>query len=159
MTHRWTRPYAAGRGRWLVITWELGGLVFFGWSTVRLFDLGPRTTAVLAAALAVLWLLGSWRILRIGVYVSGYGVQIRGLIASRTLRWTEIDSFALDEVVRRLGGFELPRETTVLVLLRDGRWVKTPLWAQGIDFHGRPDVFGAVYHGLRERLLATQLAT
>jgi hypothetical protein len=153
------RPYAPGRGRWLVIAWELGGLGFVGWTTARLFDLGPRPAAVLAGALALVWLVGSWRILRIGVYVSGYGVRIRGLVDSRTLRWTEIESFALDEVINRLGGFELPRETTVRIRCRDGRLVNTPLWAQGIDFHSRPGVFREVYHGLRERHLAAQAAT
>lgn len=153
------RSYAPGRGRWLVIGWELGGLAFAGWTTVRLFDLGPGPARLLAGALALLWLVGSWRILRIGVYVSGYGVRIRGLARSRTLRWTEIESFALAEVNHRLGGFELPRETTVRVRCRDGRVVNTPLWAQGIDFHYRPGTFREVYHGLRERHLAAQAAT
>jgi Bacterial PH domain len=143
----------------MVIAWELGGLAFAGWTTARLFDLGSDPTRVLTAALAVTWLLGSWRILRIGVYVSEYGVRIRGLARSRTLRWTEIESFALDQVVHRLGGFELPRETTVRIRCRDGRLVSTPLWAQGIDFHSRPGTFREVYQGLRERHLAAQTAS
>jgi hypothetical protein len=124
-----------------------------------LFDLGPRPAAVLGGALALLWLMGSWRIMRIGVYISAHGVRIRGLVASRTLRWTEIEFFTLDEVIHRLGGFELPRETTVRIRRRDGRVVRTPLWAQGIDFHSRPGAFGEVYHLLRERHLAAQATT
>jgi hypothetical protein len=158
MNNAWMRPYAAGRGRWLVIAWELGGLAFAGWTTAQLFDLGPGPTRVLAGALALLWLVGSWRIMRIGVYVSESGIRIRGLARSRTLRWTEIESFALDEVIHRLGGFELPRETTVRVRCRNGRVVSTPLWAQGIDFHASPGTFREVYHGLRERHLAAQTA-
>jgi hypothetical protein len=156
MKRQWMRPYTPGRGRWLVIAWELGGLAFVGWTTVRLFDLGSQPAALLWGALAALWLLGSWRILRIGVYVSDRGVRVRGLAGSRTLRWAEIDFFTLDHVVYRIGGFELPRETTVRIRCRNGRTVNTPLWAQGIDFHARPGAFGAVYHALRERHLAAQ---
>jgi PH (Pleckstrin Homology) domain-containing protein len=159
MKHRWIRPYAAGRGRWLVIAWELGGLAFVGWTTIRLFDLGPRPAALLAGALAVLWLVGSWRIIRIGVYLNEHGVRVRGLVGSRTLPWTQIESFSLDQVIHRLGQFELPAETTVRIRCRDGRLVKTPLWAQGIDFHSRPGAFRDAYHALRERHLAAQAAT
>jgi PH (Pleckstrin Homology) domain-containing protein len=141
-----------------VIAWELGGLAFVGWTTIRLFDLGPRPAALLAGALAVLWLLGSWRIMRIGVYLSEHGVRVRGLVGSRTLRWTQIESFALDQVVHRLGQFELPAGTTVRIRCHDGRLVKTPLWAQGIDFHARPGAFRDVYHALRERHLAALAA-
>jgi hypothetical protein len=158
MKREWVRPYPPGRGRWLVIGWELGGLAFVGWTTVRLFDLGPRPAAVLGGALAMLWLLGCWRILRIGVYFNEYGVRVRGLLGSRTLRWSEIEFFALDEVVHRLGGFELPGGTTVRIKCRDGRRVNTPLWAQGVDFHARPGAFGKVYHALRERHLAATAA-
>lgn len=143
MTDAWVRPYAPGRGRWLVLGWELFGLALVDWTTVRLFDLDARTTAVLTAALAVLWAAGAVRILRMGLYVSGSGVRIRGLFASRTLRWTEIDEFVFDEA-RRLG-------LTVLIRHRDGRYVNTSLWAQGIDFHARPRAFREVYGLLRER--------
>jgi Bacterial PH domain len=156
MKREWVRPYAPGRGRWLVIAWELGGLAFVGWTTVGLFDLGPRPAAAVAGTLAVLWLLGSWRILRIGVYLNEYGVRVRGLVGSRTLRWTEIEFFAIEEVVHRLGGFQLPSGNTVRIRCRDGRTVNTPLWAQGIDFHSRPRAFGEVYHALRERHLTAQ---
>lgn len=158
MTYAWMRPYAPGRGRWLVIAWELGGLAFAGWTTTRLFDLESGPAWLLAGTLGLMWLVGSWRILRIGVYVSEYGVRIRGLVSSRTLRWTEIDSFTLDQVISRFGGFELPRETTVRIRCRDGRVVSTPLWAQGIDFHSRPHAFREVLQGLRERHVAAQTA-
>jgi len=42
---------------------------------------------------------------------------------------------------------------TVLIERRDGTTVNTELWAQGVDFHSRPNVFRAVYHELRNRHL------
>jgi hypothetical protein len=134
-----------------VIGWELGGFGFVAWTTARLFDLGPRPAGVLLGALAVLWLAGSWRILRMGVYVSGYGVRVRGVVRSRTLRWTDIESFALHHVVHRFGGFELTSGATVLIERQGGRTVRTSLWAEGIDFHAQPGLFRSVYDGLRER--------
>jgi hypothetical protein len=147
----WVRPYAPGRGRWLIIAWELGGLALVDWTTVRLFELAPRPAAMLTAALALLWLVGSWRIARMGVYVSEYGVRTRGVIGSRTLRWTQIEHITLDQVVYRIGGLRVSSGTTVVIKCRDGVWVNTSLWVQGIDFHARPHVFREVYHGLRER--------
>jgi Bacterial PH domain len=146
----WVRPYAAGRGRWLIVAWELGGLAFVDWTSVRLFNLGTPAVAGLTAALAVLWLIGSWRIARMGVYVSEYGVRSRGIVGSRTLRWTQIERITLDEAVYRIGGLRVPGGTTVVIRCHDGTWVNTSLWVQGIDFHSRPALFREVYHGLRE---------
>jgi hypothetical protein len=135
----------------LIIGWELGGLAFVQWTTVRLFALSSAPAWVLTGILAALWLLGSWRILRMGVYVSEYGVRIRGLFDTRTLRWTEIAEFALDQPVYRLGVVRVPAGLTVLIKRHTGGYVNTSLWAQGIDFHQRPRLFREVYGLLRER--------
>jgi hypothetical protein len=137
----------------LIIGWELGGLAFVHWTTVRLFDLTSSHAWALAGILGALWLLGSFRILRMGVYVSAYGVRIRGLVGTRTLRWTEIAEFALDQPVYRIpfGAVLVPAGLTVLIRRHSGEYVNTSLWAQGIDFHQRPRVFREVYGLLRER--------
>jgi hypothetical protein len=147
----WVRPYTPGRGRWLIIAWEFGGLAFLDWSTVRLFELAPRAAAMLTAGMVVLWLVASWRIVRMGVYVSEHGVRSRGVIGSRTLRWTQIEHITLDQAVYRVGRVRVPSGTTVVIKCRNGEWVNTSLWVQGVDFHARPHVFRDVYHGLRER--------
>jgi hypothetical protein len=143
------RPYSPGRGRWLIIAWELGGLALLLWSTVRIYELGPRAAGWLGGALVLLWLAGSWRILRLGVYVSDHGVLVRGLVGSRVLPWSRIDRIAVDDVVHRVAGFEIPSGRTVVISCRDGEAVNTPLWAHGIDFRFRPGVFRQVYQGLR----------
>ena len=148
MTSRWVRPYAPGRGRWLIIGWELGGLALLLWSTVRMYQLGPIAAAWLGGALTVAWLAGSWRILRMGVYVSDHGVFVRGLTGSRVLPWSRIDRITVDDVVHRFAGLEIPSGRTVVIAC-DGDAVNTPLWAQGIDFRFRPGVFRQVYQGLR----------
>jgi hypothetical protein len=144
----------------LIIAWELGGLAMLDWTTVRLFELTPRAAAGLTAVLVVLWLVGSWRIVRMGVYVSEYGVRVRGLIGSRTLRWTQIQHITLDQAEYGIGRLRVPGGTTVVIKCRNGDWVNTSLWVQGIDFHARPHLFSDVYQGLRERhaaAVATQV--
>jgi len=133
------------------VGWEFGGLALVVWSTARLFDLIASDIWVLSGLVGAVWLVGSWRILRMGVYVSGYGVQIRGLVGTRTLRWTEIDQFAIDQGTFRLGSLQVPTGMTVLIRHRSGEFVNTSLWAQGIDFHARPRLFREVYGLLVER--------
>ena len=55
---------------------------------------------------------------------------------------------AVDDVVHRFAGLEIPSGRTVVIAC-DGDAVNTPLWAQGIDFRFRPGVFRQVYQGLR----------
>lgn len=151
MNYAWHRPYTPGRGRWLIIGWELAGLASVAWTTIRLFDLVGTDAWVVTGALAVAWLVGSWRILRMGVYLSEYGVRIRGLLGSRTLRWTEIDQIAVEAPVYRFGVVRVPAGMTVLIRHRTGEFVNTSLWSQGIDFHSRPRLFREVYGLLCER--------
>ena len=74
---------------------------------------------------------------------------VRGLVGSRVLPWHRIDRIAVDDVVHRLAGLEIPGGRTVVISCGDGEAVNTPLWAQGIDFRFRPGVFRQVYQGLR----------
>ena len=99
-------------------------------------------------------LVGGWRIVEMGVYVRPDGLQIRGLLWSRRLRWAEIRHVRLHRHTNRIGRWEIEGGMTVLIERRDGSMVNTELWAQGIDFHSRPKVFRAVYHELRNRHLA-----
>lgn len=158
MRHEWQRPYTPGRGRWLILAWELAGFAFVGWASVRLFDLGGQGARGLAVALALVWIVGAWRIIRMGVYVSEYGVRIRGLLGGRTLRWTDIEEFVFDQPEWRLGRLRVAHGLTVLIKRRDGGYVNTSLWAQGVDFHARPRALREVYGVLRERHLAATTA-
>lgn len=133
------------------MVWEFAALAIFGWTTVGLFELsGPRILA-LVVGLAALWALGCWRIARMGVYVSGYGVRVRGLVRSRTIAWREVEHIRLHEAAHRIGRLEIPSGMTVLIERADGVHVPTSLWAKGVDFHDQPGAFRAVYHDLRER--------
>jgi Bacterial PH domain len=145
----WTRPYEPGAGRWLVIAWEAPALALLGWSTADKFGLSGRGAWIMVAVLAAIWLIGAWRILRMGVYAGTDGVLIRGLLRSRTLRWQEVAHVHLHKATHRLGPWEIESGLTVLIERRDGSMVNTELWAQGVDFHRRPRVFRAVYHELR----------
>jgi hypothetical protein len=149
----WVRPYAPGAGRWWVLGWELFSLAALGWTTVRNFQLDGHAVNVTVLVLVAGWLLGSWRIIRMGVYL-GDGVQIRGLLRTRTLRWDDIAHVWLHTASHKIGPWEIANGMTVLIERRDGSMVNTELWARGVDFHSRPSVFRAVYRELRDRHLA-----
>ncbi len=151
MDGSWARPYTPGAGRWLVIGWEAGALLFLGYATVSLFDLAGSAVPLLFGGLLAVWSVGAWRIRRMGVYVAGDGVRISGLLRSRTLGWADIAGILLRESTHRLGPWHVPAGLTVVIERHDGSTVATELWAQGVDFHARPSVFKAVYQELRKR--------
>jgi hypothetical protein len=150
----WVRPYTPGTGRWLVIGWEAVALGLLAWASVDQFDLSRPGLRVLACAIAAAWVLGAWRILQMGAYVSAGGLRICGLLRSRTMRWDQVQNVRLHKATHRLGPWEVESGMTVLIERRDGTTVNSELWAQGVDFHSRPKVFRAVYHELRDRHLA-----
>lgn len=131
--------------------WELAALAIFGWTTVGLFELDGSAVLALGVGLAAVWALGCWRIARMGVYVSAYGVRVRGLVRSRTVAWRHVEHIRLHEAEHRVGGLRIPSGMTVLIERTGGPDVPTSLWSQGIDFHSQPGAFRAVYHDLRER--------
>jgi hypothetical protein len=154
----WERPYTPGPGRWLVIGWEAIALALLAWATVRQFDLSGHGVKLVACALAALWVIGAYRILRMGAYVGETGLRIHGLLLSRTLSWGDVAHVRLHKTTHRIGRWEIESGMTVLIERRDGSTVNTELWAQGVDFHSRPSLFRAVYHELRARHLAAQNA-
>ena len=142
------------------MVWELAALAIFGWTTAELFELRGTHLLLLILGLGVVWGLGCWRIALMGVYVSAYGVRVRGLFRSRTLAWREVEQIRLHEAAHRIGRLEIPSGMTVLIERASGSDVPTTLWAQGIDFHNQPGAFREVYHDLRERhAAALRLAT
>ena len=150
----WERPYPPGSGRRLVIGWEAAALAFLAWTTIRQFDLTGSGSRLVSAALAVLWIVGACRIRWMGTYVADGEVRIRGLLRSRTLRWSDVAEVRLHEVRHRVGPWSIDSGLTVLIERRDGSTVDTELWARGVDFHRRPEMFRAVYQELRGRHLA-----
>ncbi|GAA2566665.1 hypothetical protein GCM10010435_45010 [Winogradskya consettensis] len=153
MDDDWVRPYSPGPGRWLVIGWEAVAFGLLGWASVGLFDLTGAGVHILAMVIAAVWVLAGWRILEMGVYVRPAGLRIRGLLRSRTLRWEEIAQVRLHKHTNKVGRWEIHGGMTVLIERRDGSTVNTELWAQGVDFHRRPQAFRDVYHELRNRHL------
>lgn len=154
MNDTWVRPYTPGAGRWLVIGWEAFALALLGWTTVPMFALRGPAVWLTVVALVTTWVVGSWRISRMGVYLGAGGVRIQGLLRTYVLRWDDIAHIWLHRSSHRLGRWEIRNGLTVLIERGDSSVVNTELWAQGVDFHSRPKVFRAVYREMRERHLA-----
>ena len=158
VTTQWHRPYSPGPGRWFVVAWELFGLAFFGWATEGALrpSIGwtPRGTVLLVLALFVAWVLASYRILRMGVYVSDRGVRILGLLGRRTVHWSEVERITVRETRHSIGRLRVAGGMSVQIDPRDGAPIETTLWAQGIDFAFRRHAFHAAYRELRQHLTA-----
>jgi Bacterial PH domain len=149
VTAQWHRPYTPGSGRLAVIAWELGSLALLDWTAVRAFTLSSPGTWLLAGGLAALWLVGSWQVLRMGVYVGPAGIRVRGLLGTRTVRWPDVAGIVVERRTARLLGVELGMN--VVIEHRARGTVSTPLWAEGIDFHRRRPAFYALARELRDR--------
>jgi hypothetical protein len=141
-----------------VVAWELFGLGFFGWSTVRVLRpslaLPPAGIALLVLALFVTWVLFSYRILRMGVYVSDHGVRVVRLVGSHTVRWSEVERIIVRDTQHRIGRLKVAGGMSVQIDPREGGPVETTLWAEGIDFAFRRHAFHAAYRELRQHLTA-----
>lgn len=155
MNETWVRPYSTGAGRWIVIGWEAAALAFLAWSTIQQFAISGTSRHVVAGVLAAIWVIGTARIIEMGVYVGPKGLLVRGLVRTRRVPWAEVAHVRLHKATHKIGRWEIESGMTVLIERRDGSTVNTELWAQGIDFHRRPRAFRAVYHELRNRHLAT----
>ncbi|BAL85533.1 hypothetical protein AMIS_3130 [Actinoplanes missouriensis 431] len=151
MDDDWVRPYPPGSGRWLVIAWEAAALGLLTYATIEQFDLIGHGVRLTACVLAAVWVVGAYRILRHGVYVSSQGVRIEGLLRSRTMRWREVAGVRLHHATHRVGPWRIESGMTVLLERHDGATVGTELWAQGVDFHARPRLFRDVYQEIRNR--------
>ena len=152
MNLEWVRAYPPSPARWGVVVWEAAGLAYLHWTTVRLF--GPREDAgwVLAVTFALVWAVGSWQVVRMGLYLRTDALRIRGVLRTRTVPWSAIEAVTVEDVVYRAGPCRIPAGKTVILILRRGDCVNTAMWERGMDFHRRPQVFRAVYRELRRRI-------
>jgi hypothetical protein len=95
----------------------------------------------LGAALAVIAL--ALRLLRVGVWVSAYGLRRVGLLSTVTLSWGAVAAVrTVQQPVRWLG---LPRtvqgQALDVVRAGDGEVLRTLLTDHNADFLGRPEAF------------------
>lgn len=85
----------------------------------RLGPVGPALYGVL-----ILWLVLMWRLYSAGVRVSSEGVQVRQLLRTKTLLWTQVAEVASRPA--RLWGVNTGRQA-IWVVPRDGRPIETPV--------------------------------
>ncbi|OEV03607.1 hypothetical protein K378_03697 [Streptomyces sp. Amel2xB2] len=139
----WRRPYRPG-------PWRVGGAAvllllasYMLFSALIIALAGSVTGALvcLVAALAVIAL--ALRLLRVGVWVSAYGLRRVGLLTTVTLGWHEVAAVrTVQQPVRWLG---LPRtvqgQALDVVRAGDGEALRTLLTDHNADFLARPEAF------------------
>lgn len=157
MNAEWARAYPPSPARWGVVAWEAAGLAYLHWTTVRLFGLPHDAGWLLALTFALAWAAGSWQVLQMGMYLSADALRIRGVFRTRTVRWSTIRAAAVEDVAYRIGPYRLPAGKTVVLILQEGNRVNTAMWAQGMDFYRKPQMFRTVYSELRRRITESAL--
>ncbi|MEU6557625.1 hypothetical protein ABZ915_46555 [Streptomyces sp. NPDC046915] len=141
---RWRRPYRPGPWRVAVaaLCLMLASFVLFAAVLIALTGSPSSAGAVLAVALVII--LGSLRLLRMGVWVSGRGVRQVGFLLTRTSAWERVVALrTLQQPVRWLG---LPRtvQGQALTLVRRDRGAQDLpplLTTHNMDFLGRAAAF------------------
>ena len=141
---RWRRPYRPGPWRVGVaaILLLLASYVLFAAVIIALTDSPSEAAVVLGVALLVI--LGSLRLLRMGVWVSARGVRRVGFLVTRTVPWDQVVAVrTAQQPVRWLG---LPRtvQGQALTLVRQGRApedVPPLLTTHNADFLARGQAF------------------
>jgi hypothetical protein len=154
----WARPYAPGRGRFVVAVWELGALAFLHETTVSLYHL-ERFAAALVAVLFVLWIAMCWRLAVMGVYTGAHGVLIRGFLTRSTISWLDIRRITVHETTLKMGRLSVRTGRAIAFETRTGAVVNSTLYSDGIDFKFRPGLFERVHEDLRRQHDAATLAT
>ncbi|OIJ89513.1 hypothetical protein [Streptomyces colonosanans] len=141
---RWRRPYRPGPWRvgTAAVLLLLASFVLFAAVIIGITGTQSGAITVLCIALAVL--VGSLRLLRMGVWVSAHGLRRVGFFSTRTTSWQKAVSVrTVQQPVRWLG---LPRtvQGQALILARKGRTpVDMPplLTTHDADFLARPQAF------------------
>ncbi|MFD3699592.1 PH domain-containing protein [Streptomyces sp. NPDC058646] len=138
---RWRRPYRPGPWRVAIAALLLLLAAFMLLATMIIAFAGTWAGALgcLAAALAVIG--AAVQILRAGVWVNRTGLRRVGLLATRTIPWSEIAEVrTVQQPVRWLG---LPRTVQGQALTVAGRGGELPvlLTDHNADFLSRPEAF------------------
>ncbi|MEU5595965.1 hypothetical protein [Streptomyces sp. NPDC020298] len=141
---RWRRPYRPGPWRVAVAALCLMIASFVLFAAVLIALTGSPSSAGAVLGAAVVLMLGSLRLLRMGVWVSGRGVRQVGFLLTRTTPWERIVAVrTLQQPVRWLG---LPRtvQGQALTLVRRDRGAQDLpplLTTHNMDFLGRAAAF------------------
>lgn len=139
----WRRPYRPG-------PWRVGGAavllllasyMLFSALIIALAGAIPGALACLGAALAVIGF--AVRLLRVGVWVSAYGLRRVGLLNTVTLRWTDVAAVRTAQQPVRWLGFPRTVQGQALHVVRagDGEPLRTLLTDHNADFLARPEAF------------------
>jgi len=148
---RWVRPYERAHDDLYALRYALTGVM----SVAGLVPLCGLTAGELSAAavpvivgFVVLWEVGIWRVVLVGVYVSDFGVKVR------TVTWTHVIPWS--RVVRAWAGQAAHYDAwQIWVSVRDPeRDKETPIWRKGSRSRHRnrvvlpPDEFASVLAAL-----------
>ncbi|GIF70138.1 hypothetical protein Ais01nite_81730 [Asanoa ishikariensis] len=125
---RW-RPVVAGhdRGRYgFAVGWSVVGLV----PAVAPALTGRTVAALVALPIVLLWQVGLWRTVLVGVYVSAHGIKVRSVARTRVVPWSQVDRVWTGQA----DGYDAWQ---IWVTTREPqRHIPTPIWRRGSQsFH------------------------
>jgi hypothetical protein len=139
---RWMRPYRPGP--WRVATAALALVLasYLLFAALIMALAGEMSGAGVVALLAVLLIVCTLRLLRVGIWLSGKGVRRVGYFATVTLPWAKVATVrTAQQPVKVLG---LPRTVqgqALLITRRGGQPLRPLLTDHNADFLGRVEAF------------------
>ncbi|MEU1631063.1 hypothetical protein ABZ746_38650 [Streptomyces sp. NPDC020096] len=139
---RWWRPYRPGPWRVAIAALLLMLASYLLFAGVIVAAAGSLSGAGASVGVAVLVIAGALRSLRMGVWVSGRGLRLVGLLRTTTLPWGRVG--AIRTAQQPVKWLSLPRtvQGQALVLHRaDGAEPRTLLTDHNADFLGRVEAF------------------
>ena len=138
----WRRPYRPGPWRVAAAAFLLLLASFVLFSGMIIAFAGALPGAVVCLAVAVVLIVCSLRLLRMGAWVSRHGVRRVGFLKTSTVPWNQISAVrTVQQPVRWLG---LPRTVqgqALVVDRRRGEAVEPLITDNNADFLARPEAF------------------
>ncbi|WP_433893120.1 hypothetical protein [Streptomyces sp. CA-111067] len=139
---RWMRPYRPGPWRVAVAALLLVLASYLLFAALIMVAAGGVQGAGVCLAVALLVIVGTLRLLRVGVWVSGKGLRQTGYFSTVTIPWRQVTSVrTAQQPVRVLG---LPRSVqgqALLISRRGGGSLRVLMTDHNADFLGRVEAF------------------
>lgn len=148
---QWRRPYRPGPWRVAAgaLLLLLASYVLF--AAVIIVAAGNRSGGAVCLGIAALVIVCALRLLRMGAWVSAYGLRRVRFLVTSTAPWAQVK--AVRTVQQPVRWFGLPRtlQGQALVLVRADRASDEPtalLTTHNADFFGRPEAFDRAADGI-----------
>lgn len=139
---RWMRPYRPGPWRVGMAALALMLASYLMFAALIMVAAGSVRGAGLCLGLAVLVIVVTLRLLRVGIWLSGKGVRQVGFFATSTVPWRQVGTVrTAQQPVKVLGMPRTVQGQALVISRRGGEPLRTLVTDHNADFLGRVEAF------------------